>query len=132
MNASLPKASWLAVGVAACGVFGMLSGLMVDMALLLREHVDECPEGDRRRGRGAVVGVDGGKVVVAVGAGSAVAARAGERALGAARVGGVLVLAGHADVQAGDLHALGLERAAQLGAGLLENVGGVRAVGRDG
>src|SRR5512133_571085 len=136
MNASLPKASWLAVGVAACGVFGMLSGLTVDMALLLREHVDEGPEGDRRRGRGAVVGVYGGKVVVAVGAGSAVAARAGERALGAAlvcaRVGGVLVLAGHADVQAGDLHALGLERAAQLGAGLLEDVGGVRAVGRDG
>src|SRR6476620_4759914 len=108
MNASLPKASWFAAGVAACGVFGMLRGLTVDMALLLREHVDEGPEGDRRRGRGAVVGVDGGKVVVAVG-GAAVAARGGEGALGAAlvgaRVGGVLVLAGHADVEAGDLHA---------------------------
>src|SRR3954453_11265329 len=135
MNASLPKASWLAVGVAACGEFGMLSGLTVDMGLLLCEHVDEGPEGDRRRGRGAVVGVYGGKVVVAVG-GAAVAARAGERALGAAlvgaRVGGVLVLAGHADVQAGDVHALGLERAAQLGPGLLEDVGGVGAVGGDG
>src|SRR3954468_2264609 len=117
----------------------MLSGLTVDMGLLLREHVDEGPEGDRRRGRGAVVGVYGGKVVVAVAvavAGAAVAARAGEGALGAAlvgaRVGGVLVLAGHADVQAGDLHALGLERTAQLGPGLLEDVGGVGAVGGDG
>src|SRR3954470_13171345 len=114
----------------------MLSGLTVDMGLLLREHVDEGPEGDRRRGRGAVVGVYGGKVVVAVGGGAAVAARAGEGALGAAlvgaRVGGVLVLAGHADVQAGDLHALGLERAAQLGPGLLEDVGGVGAVGGGG
>src|SRR3954464_978154 len=99
MNASLPKASWLAVGVAACGVFGMLSGLTVDMGLLLREDVDERPEGDRRRGRGAVVGVYGGKVVVAVAVGAG-AARPGEGALGAAlvgaRVGGVLVLAGHA------------------------------------
>src|SRR3954470_6541822 len=107
MNASLPKASWLAVGVAACGVFGMLRGLTVDMGLLLREHVDEGPEGDRRRGRGAVVGVDGGKVVVA-GGGGALAARAGEGVVGAAlvgaRVGGVLVLAGQADVEAGDLH----------------------------
>src|SRR4051794_26842244 len=115
----------------------MLSGLTVDMGLLLREHVDEGPEGDRRRGRGAVVGVYGGKVVVAVAvAGAAVAARAGEGALGAALVGagvgGVLVLAGQADVQAGDLHALGLERAAQLGPGLLEDVGGIRAVGGDG
>src|SRR6476660_3487959 len=97
----------------------MLSGLTVDMALLLREHVDESPEGDRRRGRGAVVGVDGGKLVVAVVAVVAGAGAAGEGALGAAlvgaRVGGVLVLAGHADVEAGDLHALGLERAAQLG-----------------
>src|SRR3954468_17304166 len=115
----------------------MLSGLTVDMGLLLREHVDEGPEGDRRRGRGAVVGVYGGKVVVAVAVGgAAVAARAGERALGralgGAGVGGVLVLAGHADVQAGDVHALGLERAAQLGPGLLEDVGGVGAVGGDG
>src|SRR5690242_17386128 len=118
MNASLPKASCLAVGVAACGVFGMLRGLTVDMGLLLREHVDEGPEGDRRRGRGAVVGVYGGKVVVAVGGATAVAARAREGALAAAlvgaRVGGVLVLAGHADVQPGDLHTVGLERAAQL------------------
>ena len=61
---------------------------------------------------------------------------AGEGALGAAlvgaRVGGVLVLAGHADVEAGDLHALGLERAAQLGPGLLEDLGGLGAVGGDG
>src|SRR5436190_22257268 len=108
MNASLPKASWLAVGLAACGVFGMLSGLTVDMGLLLREHVDEGPEGDRRRGRGAVVGVDGGKIVVVAGAG-AVAAWAGQGPLGAARVGGVLVIAGHADVEASDTDALGLE-----------------------
>src|SRR4051812_26562531 len=112
----------------------MLSGLTVDMGLLLREHVDEGPEGDRRRGRGAVVGVYGGKVVVAVAvAGGAVAARAGEGALGAAvvgaRVGGVLVLAGHADVEAGDLHALGLERPAQLGARLPGGGGGGRAGG---
>src|ERR1700750_1527910 len=105
MNACLPKSSWWAgVDVFGAGVVGMLRGLTVDMALLLREHVDEGPEGDRRRGRGAVVGVDGGKVVVAVGSGAAVAARGGEGALGAAlvgaRVGGVLVLAGHADVEA--------------------------------
>jgi hypothetical protein len=134
MNASLPKASWFAVGRCRLRRGRDAQGLTVDMALLLREHVDEGPEGDRRRGRGAVVGVDGGKVVVASAAAPRLAARGGEGALGAAlvgaRVGGVLVLAGHADVEAGDLHALGLERAAQLGPGLLEDVGGVGAVGR--
>src|ERR671934_2825798 len=69
MNASLPNTSLDAFLVSCdCAVGATLRGLTVAMCAPSGEHVDESPEGDRRRGRGRVVGVDGGKLFVLEGA----------------------------------------------------------------
>src|SRR4051794_17607863 len=114
--------------VADVVVVAVVGSIAMSGSVVLGEDVDEraVRQLDRPVGDGKV-----GLGRVARGAGAAVAAAAALLVAGGAGTGARGLVAGRADVDAHDVHALLLERAAKLARGLPEQVGGLGHLGHD-